>query len=87
MAGFQILEEMIFNGFLSSVGDPTFLALLLIGFFLGFTFMQGGRLDIVVLALIPGFLLAASYHPAVPLVGGLLFSGLLYFTYMKVTNK
>jgi len=87
MAGFQPLEEMIFNGFLSTVGDPTYLALLVIGFFLGFVIMQGGRFDVVMLALVPAFLLAASYNAAVPLIGGLLFSIILYIAFMKLTNK
>lgn len=86
-AGFQKIEEQIFNGFLDAVSDPIYLALLVLGFFLGFTIMQGGRLDVVVLAMVPAFILAASYHPAVPLLGGLLFSVILYLAIMRLQNK
>jgi len=46
---------------MSIVGDPTYLGLLVLGFFVGFVFLQGTRMDVKIMVIVPALFLAMSF--------------------------
>jgi len=59
--GFGPLESTIYSSCMSIVGDPTYLGLLVLGFFVGFVFLQGTRMDVKIMVIVPALFLAMSF--------------------------
>lgn len=57
------LEEILAEGFLSVVGDPLFLGLILLGFFGALVFVQGTRLDGKLVVIVPVLLMSLLFLP------------------------
>ena len=79
--GLQPLETVIYESAMSIVGDPTYLGLLVLGFFFGFVTLQNVRTDVKVLIIVPAFFLALGFVPwfkalIIVVLGVLLFLGL-----------
>ncbi len=66
--GFGGLESLIYSGAMSTVGDPTFLGLLILGFFIGFVYLQGTRMDVKLMVIVPAMFLAVSFLPLLKVV-------------------
>lgn len=84
---FQPLEEMIYNGFLNTVGNPLFLGLLVLGVFSAFVLMQNTRTDAKVVILVPAFILASAFISPLLVLGGLALSVLLYLSVTKMMSR
>lgn len=88
MAGGVIpLESYIADGFAQTVGDPIFLGILVIVWFLGFTIMQGTRIDAKLVIMVPALLLATAFIPFLGILISLVFAALIYLAIMKLTNR
>ena len=85
--GFKGMEAIINSGAWSAVGDPFYLALLVMGFLIGFAFLQGGKGEILALAAVPAFILALNYSPWLAIfVALLLGAGVVYRAIMKLVT-
>lgn len=82
-----VLEQMIYENAVQTVGDPIVLGLLTFGFFLGFVLMQGQRLEGKIMVLVPALLLSLAFMPpVVTIVSGLVLGGILYLALRKFNS-
>lgn len=81
------VETFIGDGMAQVTGDPVFFGLMLLGFFFSFVMLQGTRLDVKLLVLVPIALLAAPFIPWLPIVLGLVCAGILYFALTKFDQR
>lgn len=79
-----VIEQQIYEGALSMVGDPIFLGFLVFGFFLGFAIMQGQKFAGMMLILTPAGILALAFFPSYVT---LLFALVLGFILALAINK
>ena len=87
MASFEPIESLIHNGALNTVGDPTFLGLLVLGFFLAFIFFQNTRFDAKMVVIIPATFLAIAFAPILMILTAFILSGLLYLALNKLISR
>lgn len=86
--GFAGIESIFYNGFLSLVGEPIFMGMLVLALIGGWVMVAGMRLDAKLLGIVPAVILAAAFMPALLLlIGGLMMAGLLYFALMKILRR
>jgi len=85
--GLLPMETWMGDGFAQTVGDPIFLGIMIIGFFFGFTMLQGLRLDAKLLILVPAVILAFPFIPFLPLVLGLICAFVVYLAFTKMDNR
>ena len=57
------IERIIYEGALSTVGDPTFLALLIFGFFTGCVLVMGLKNDGRFVIVVPAIFLSLAFLP------------------------
>ena len=82
-----VLEQMIYESAVQSVGDPIILGLLTFGFFLGFVAMQGQRLEGKIFVLVPALILSLAFMPpVVTILAGLILGGILYLALRKLNS-
>jgi hypothetical protein len=86
--GLVTLENWMGDGFAQTVGDPIVMGLMLLGFFAGFTMLQGLRMDAKLLILVPVAILAIPFIGwFMPILIGLGCGFILYLTFAKADNK
>ncbi|MDD3906562.1 MAG: hypothetical protein PHS46_08615 [Candidatus Omnitrophica bacterium] len=81
------LENWAGDGFAQTVGDPIFMGILLLGFFFGFTMLQGLGFSGKLLILVPVAILAFPFIPFLPVFLGLVCAFILYLALAKMDNK
>jgi hypothetical protein len=82
------LEQAIYEGALTAVGDPIFLGFLVFGFFLGFVVLQGQNLTGKMVILVPAGILALAFMPNwVSILFGLVCGGILYLAINKFITR
>lgn len=86
-AGFQPLEDLMFQGAMDIVGDPVFLGILVMAFFFGFVMFQGLRFEAKAMFIIGGSLLAIAFIPVLAVIIGFGVGILVYLALNKVFNK
>jgi len=90
MTGFSFLEQLIYQGFMTMVGDPLFLGFLVLGFFGTFVMLQGTRIDHKLAILVPAFILAMAVGLSSPnfvVLVILMLSGILAAAILKFTGR
>ena len=87
MSGFDLIAIAIGNAVLNAVGDPVYLGLLTLGFFLGLVTLGGSPLDVKLLVLFSAAILAAQYIPVLAVVIALVFGYVVYWGLMRVIAK
>ena len=87
MSSFGPIEEIIYDGFMSIVGDPAYMGLMLLGFFGGAVFMAQARYDLIVGVLTCAVLLSLVFIPALGILLAFALGTILYFALMKVAKK
>lgn len=72
------IEDMIGSGLATTTGDPVFLGLLFLGFFVGILVVNNASGDIKILVLIPVAVLSVVFMPflltPIVLIGGIMFA-------------
>jgi hypothetical protein len=82
------IEEYIYEGALTAVGDPILLGLCVFGFFLGFVTLQGQSLVGKISIIVPATFLALAFLPSVATVlVGLVFGFILYLALMRLLSR
>jgi prepilin signal peptidase PulO-like enzyme (type II secretory pathway) len=86
--GVQPLEEIINEGFMDVFGNPIFLGLFLIGFFVALVFITRQRLDMALLILIPAFILGMAFIPSdLVILVAIGVAVIVYLAIMKFMNR
>jgi hypothetical protein len=81
-------EELIYDGTLSVLGDPIYLGMLVLVFFVGFVILQGVNNTAAKGAIIfPAVLLATAFIPFGALLIGIFIGFVLYLALMKIVGK
>ena len=88
MSGVQPLEEIINEGFMDIFGNPIFIGLFVIGFFVALIFITRQRLDMALLILIPAFIIGMAFMPTeLVLLVALGVAVIVYLAIMKFMNR
>jgi len=86
--GFESIEAVFYNGFVSLVGEPIFLGFIVLALFVGWVMVAGFRLDAKLLGIVPALILASVFMPSfVLLLDGLAVAGILYYALMKFMRR
>lgn len=84
----SVFEEIIYEGAVWTVGDPTFIGLLVFIFFAGFVMLQNLPTSGKVLIIAGGALLGLAFMPTwVAVMFGLIFSGILFLGLWRLLNR
>jgi len=83
-SGLLPIEDLIGQGAgYTTGGDPLFLGLLTIGFFAGFTMLQGTRLEAKIVVLVPALFLTLYFIPGLAVLIALGLATILYLAFTK----
>lgn len=81
------IEGLMYNGMLEAVGDPIYIGLLVLAFFVGFVILQNTSLPLKLLISVGAVFLASAFIPFFGLLIGLIAGVILYAGIMRAINK
>lgn len=83
----MIVENWISQAGASATGNPVFLGLLVLGFFIGFVTLSQTRIDVKLMVMVSAVILASAYIPWLVVLGSIVFGYITYWGLMKAINK
>jgi len=82
------IEQIFYEGAMSTVGDPIYIGILVIGFFAACVMFQGQRLDGIILMMIFAFFLAGAFMPIWLLTIGIFaFAFIIFIGLMRLITR
>ena len=86
--GMCSVEQVYGTGLDSVFGDPTILGLMVVGALFGFAFINGFKIESLILIAVPAAMLALSIMPPVySLLFIVVFGTIVYFGIMRMVSK